>query len=73
MNVGLMSKERSVAPELKFQKQILCFERRTALSMTYWLQKCKTNNLVSNKNREVGFRLINIVLHISKGVFGIVS
>ena len=72
MNVGFMSKERSVTAGLKFEKQIFRVKRGTSLSMTYWLQKRKTNNLVSNTNRQVGFRLINILLHISKNVLGIV-
>ena len=43
----------------------------TQLPMTYLLQTRKTNHLVSNTNREVGFRLVNILLHISKKVLGI--
>ena len=44
----------------------------TRLSMTYLLQTCKANNLVSNRNRQVGFGLINILLQISKSVLAIV-
>ena len=72
MNVGLKSKERSMPAGLKFEKQIFCVKPGTPLSMTHWLQKRKTSNLVSNTNRQVGFRVINILLHISKDVLGIV-
>ena len=72
MNVGLMSKERSVPAGLNFEKQVFRVKCGTPLSMTYLLQTRKTNNLVSNTNRQVGFRLINILLHISKNVLGIV-
>ena len=72
MNVGLMSKERSVPAGLNFEKQVFRVKCGTPLSMTYLLQTRKTNNLVSNTNRQVGFCLINILLHISKNVLGIV-
>ena len=72
MNVGLMSKEHSVPAGLNFEKQLFRVKFGTPLSMTYLLQARKTNNLVSNANRQVGFCLINILLHISKNVLGIV-
>ena len=72
INVELISKERSMATGLNFKKQLFRVKFEIALSMTYWLQKRKTNNLVSNTNRQVGFRLINILLHIGKNVLGIV-
>ena len=64
MNVGLMSKERSVPAGLNFEKQVFRVKCGTPLSMTYLL--------VSNTNEQVGFRLINILLHLSKSVLGIV-
>ena len=67
-----MSEERSMAAGLNFEKQIFRVKRGTPLSMTHWLQKCKRNNFVANTNRQVGYRLINILLHISKNVLGIV-
>ena len=72
MNFGLMSKERSVPAGLNFEKQVFRVKCGTLLPMTYLLQTRKTNNLISNTNRQVGFRLINILLHISKNVIGIV-
>ena len=72
MNVGLMSNKRSVPAALNFEKQVFRVKCGTPLSMTYLLQTRKTNNLVSNTNRQVGFRLINILLHISKNILGIV-
>ena len=72
MDVGLMSEEHSISAGLKFEKQIFRVKRRTLLSMTYWLQKRKTSNFVSNTNRKVGFRLINILVHINKNVLGVV-
>ena len=71
-NVGLISKERSMPAGLKFEKQIFRVKPGTPLSMTHWLQKRKTNNLASNTNGEVTFRLINILLHIRKNLLGIV-
>ena len=67
-----MSKERSVPAGLNFEKQVFRVKCGTPLSMTYLLQTRKTNNLVSNTNRQVGFRLINILLHINKKVLGVV-
>ena len=72
MNVGLMSKKHLVPAGLNFEKQVFRLKCGTPLSMTYLLQTRKTNNLVSNTNRQVGFCLINILLHISKNVLGIV-
>ena len=72
MDVGLMSKERSVPAGLNFKEQVFCVKCGTPLSMSYLLQTHKTNNLVSNKNRQVGSCLINILLHISKNVLGVV-
>ena len=72
MNVGLMSKEHSVLAGLNFEKQFFCVKCETSLPVTYLLQTRKTNNLVSNTNRQVGFRLINILLRINKNVIGIV-
>ena len=72
MNVALISKERSVPAGLNFEKQVFRVKCGTSLTMTYLLQTCKTNNLVSNTNRQLGFHLINILLHISKNVLGIV-
>ena len=72
MNVGLMSKEGSVPAGLNFEKQVFRVECGTPLSMKYLLQTRKKNNLASNTNRQVGFCLINILLHISKNVLGIV-
>ena len=62
----------SISAGLNFEKQVFRVKPRTPLSVTHWVQKCKTKNFVSNTNREVGFRLINIFLHMSKNVLGIV-
>ena len=72
MDVGLMSKERSMPAGLNFEMQVFRVKCGTILTMTYLLQTRKRNNLVSNTNRQVGFCLINILLHISKNVLGIV-
>ena len=72
MNIGLMSKERLVPAGLNFEKHVFRLKCGTPLSITYLLETRKTNNLVSNTNRQVGFCLINILLHISKNVLGIV-
>ena len=64
--------KRSMSAGLKFEKQVFRVKLRTPLSVTHWVQKRKTKNFVSNTNREVGFRLISIFLHISKNVLGIV-
>ena len=72
MNAELISKERSMVTGLNFKKQLFRVKCGIALSMTYWLQKRKASNLVSNANRQVGFRLINILLHTGKNVLGIV-
>ena len=57
---------------LNFEKQIFRVNCGTPLSMTSWMEKRKTNNFVSNTNKKVGFRLIDILLHISENVLGIV-
>ena len=67
-----MSKERSVPAELNFEKQVFRVKCGTPLSMTHLLQTRKTNNLISNTNRQAGLCLINILLHISKNVLCIV-
>ena len=67
-----MSKERSMPAGLNSEIQVFRVKCGTILTMTYLLQTRKTNNLVSNTNRQVGFCLINILLHISKNVLGTV-
>ena len=69
MNVGLISKELSLPAGLNFEKHVFRVNCGTPLPMTYLLQTRKTNNLVSNTNRQVGFCWI---LYISKNVLGIV-
>ena len=64
-----MSKERSVHAGLNFEKQVFCVKCGTPLSMTYLLQTRKTNNLT---NRQFRFCIINVLVHISKSVLGIV-
>ena len=66
-----MSKERSVPVGLNFEKQVFR-EVWNSIINDILAAKRKTNNLVSNTNRQVGFGLINILLHISKNVLGIV-
>ena len=66
-----MSKERSVPVGLNFEKQVFR-EVWNSIINDILAAKRKTNNLVSNTNRQVGFCLINILLHISKNVLGIV-
>ena len=72
MNVGLMSKERLLPAGLDFEKHVFRLKCGTPLSMTYLLQTRETSNVVSNTNRQLGFSLINILLHKSKNVLGIV-
>ena len=67
-----MSKERSVPAGLNFKKQVFCVKCGTPLLMSYLLQTSKTNNLLSNTNRQVAFCLINVLLHISKNLLGVV-
>ena len=66
-----MSKERSVPVGLNFEKQVFR-EVWNSIINDILAAKRKTNNLVSNTNRQVGFCLINILQHISKNVLGIV-
>ena len=57
---------------LNFENQVFCVKCGTPLLMSYLLETRKTNNLLSNTNRQVAFCLINILLHISKNVLGVV-